>query len=196
MKPIKKRILITLSILLGFFLTGFIFYFYSEKNYQKMADQKRMEDLVIIADYIEAYYAVTGYYPLSPESQADQYSVVAIGTPEQTDGLTGFKDVLEFSEEQLEQELSEVLGEEIELPHDPQQYSTNGRPNIYDYKVYNGNYYLKTYLYAENDYAQYNGEHFYTVEIGSAGNCTPCGFRDLWTYRLIREDLVSLYPEN
>lgn len=193
-RPLKK-IFIGCLVLIALLGGGIVYLFtFGETAYQKQADKTRVQDLFTIANWIEAYYDEVGYYPFANKGEANSYNAVLIGSLEQTDGLVPPPWIQEvrYSVEDFEKELSEVLGQEVQLPFDPQNYSTDSRPNVYDYKTYNGDYFLKVYLYKGNDYTQFVGTNFYTLEVSSSNVCDGCEGAP-WNFRSLEE---KINPEN
>jgi hypothetical protein len=182
-----KKLFIGLLVLVGLILLVFILAYPSlEEKYQADADVQRIEGLYAMADLIEAYYDETGHYPLSEYAQPGIYLNVLIGSEQQTKWLTGPPVSMSiFLEEDLEKELGSVLSYTVELPHDPQKVSTNGRPNVYEYNILDGYYYLKTYLHNPMEYSAEVSPHFNTFEVTSYPDCQPCD--TIWTYRLLEK---------
>lgn len=178
-----KKVFLLLAVV---FLGLLFLYPLLEERYQQSVDVQRMEDLLLMGRWLEAYFEETGHFPFADRAEANQFVVVLIGTDHQIENLAIPSEFKVFTEDELEEELSSILGQSIELPHDPQDYATNERPTIYDYKVFNGDYFLKAYLYDPNDYTVEVSEHFNTFELTNIETCRPCA-GGAWFYGLWEE---------
>ncbi|MDE1151057.1 MAG: ankyrin repeat domain-containing protein [Micavibrio sp.] len=120
-------------------------------------DQKRVEDLISIAEDIESYHAKTGHYPMIEKLQDDMTVYIIKTGQDMGKGMasaTG-KQALPF--EPLEKELRAKLGDGVRLPQDP---AADDKSRAYFYGSNGQDYYVGAYLetlpfYARVVYADY-----------------------------------------
>ena len=165
-----------------------------ESQYQRDADLFRIGHLIHYGELLDEYRDKAGRYPFQEVS--GKQLQVAFATDEQRRYLnpdsTG---IVVKTSEQFRDEVSSVLGREIELRFEPQQVPTT-MPLYYLYVVEGGSYYFIVHLYYDYPFAANRGPNFNQVEITN-GDTSHRGF---WTFEeLIRDpdfrSVASRLPE-
>jgi hypothetical protein len=134
-------------------------------------DIARLKDLAVLSGYIEQFHALTGRYPLQGASTLANYSFIA--TREQQKGIT--PPPYEHTRTEvgtLISELQQVLGEDLELPFDPQQFAVTA-PVFYMYMIIEDTWFLAVHLYGDYPFANRLGDHYSKVEITNRGQTGP-----------------------
>lgn len=143
--------------------------FFAHQAYHVAIDQQRVDDLHRIAGIVEAYHDRTGRYPLATLeipvtvgvnlTDADlppRYQRPPPGAPGRVVPYAVFLN-----------ELRSVLGDDLELPQDPQTVAVHA-PNFYQYQFYEGgHYYLSGNLYFERAGTERLGPHYFKYELSS-----------------------------
>jgi hypothetical protein len=185
-----RKILIGLGVVLLIVATGVGVLSYklnktggTNPDYQHDADIVRLNDLATLASMIEKFHDKTGRYPL--EGKVDVPNYVNIATPNQSRSITGsppydhkVTHVNEFWDE-----LSGVLGEEMEVVSDPQRFPVN-KPIHYIYMIKDATYYAAVHLQNAFPFARKIGEYYYKLEVSNSPNSE----QKIWTYRELMEN--------
>lgn len=138
--------------------------------YHVWADQRRIADVSQIARIVDEFHSRTGRYPL-----ASLNIPVTVGVnitldelpPRYTQPPPGAPgEIVPYSV--LLAELRSVLGDDLELPMDPQRVAVYA-PNFYQYQYYDdGSYYVSVNLYYEIPGTERLADHYYKYELSSA----------------------------
>lgn len=134
-------------------------------------DIARLKDLAVLSGYIERFHALTGRYPLQGASTLANYSFIA--TREQQKGIT--PPPYEHTRTEvgaLLSELQQVLGEDLELPFDPQQFAVTA-PVFYMYMIIDDSWFLAAHLYGDYPFANRLDNHYSKVEITNRDQTGP-----------------------
>ena len=134
-------------------------------------DIARLKDLAVLSGYIEQFHALTGRYPLQGASTLANYSFIA--TREQQKAIT--PPPYEHTRTEvgtLISELQQVLGEDLELPFDPQQFAVTA-PVFYVYMIIEDSWFLAVHLYGDYPFANRLGNHYSKVEITNRAQPGP-----------------------
>lgn len=134
-------------------------------------DIARLNDLVILSGYIEAYREAAGRYPLQGESPLPHYSFIA--TAEQQDYVPDLP--IEHSTTDVRSLLAElrlVLGDDLQLPFDPQRVPVN-KPNFYVYMIDGNHWYLAVHLHEAFPFANRLGDYYYKLELTNSERRGP-----------------------
>lgn len=127
-------------------------------------DIARLNDLKVLGGHIESYYRQTGKYPLQGASERPNY--VYIATKEQRQYVQGGPPYPHVNTDVavLIKELERVLGENIEIPFDPQRVPVN-KPNFYIYLVTEDSYFLAVHLFEPYPFAKAIAKHYHKLEV-------------------------------
>ena len=168
-------VLIALVALLGLGVGGYVWYDAVEADFQANADAKRIHDVHRIAALVEAYRDVRGYYPfadrvasLSPDGPVPvavnitnlTLDPVYGSPPPGNDGV-----ILPF--EEFAAELRSALGDDIEIPFDPQKAGVYA-PNFYQYFTNGVVYFVSANLYSPTGFTREIGPHYFKYQVSSA----------------------------
>lgn len=146
-------------------------------------DIARLNHLEKISSYIEEYKRITGKYPLQGQSTLQHY--VLIATQEQQKYTTqrppyphDTTDATSFIAE-----LQSKLGNDIQIPFDPQRAPVN-KPNFYIYMIEGDTYYLAIHVHQDFIFANKLGSYYNKIEVTNniSGNR-----KGTW----LRESLIS-----
>lgn len=167
----KKIITICAIVVISF--AAFIGYNFLKKGtssaYQHDADIIRLNDLKIIAGYLQEYYENNQTYPLIGASEVPIY--VYIATKNQQKYIKGGPNtphtvvpVVTFIEE-----LEKGIGRKIELPFDPQKVPDK-KPNFYIYMVSGQTYNIAIHLHQEFEFTRKITNGYNKVEVSNNPN--------------------------
>ena len=145
---------IIISVILSSFILGCSAYKHLDESYQNAQDPIRIEHVKYIADIIFEYSGKTGKVAFQ-DLTAENPVMVIIGRSEKAENEFSEVEALQrgakfIRSKDLETELSEVLGREIELPRDPQVVATYA-PNAYIYFVTPSQFCVIGHLYYPSD---------------------------------------------
>lgn len=127
-------------------------------------DLRRVEDMISLAEDIEAFRRKTGHYPLAMEPQAEM-TVVGITDFAPTDPEVEYTRL-----SLLQSELRRELGENIELPRDPDEGKEGVKLRIYQYATDGQDYYVSAFLENETFYTRAIADGQFMLELTSRPN--------------------------
>lgn len=159
----------------------------TSKQYQHDADIVRLNHLKTTVGYIEEYKEKTGYYPFTEKTEDGVMNFTTIATEDQ---INQVRDQIPFehttsTKQELEDELSRVLGKNIILPHDPQQRQNNARPLVYIYAKGLGDYYYFSVMtHNEYDFTRNIMDFYNVLEVSN----DPDSEQNVKTYKELLKD--------
>jgi len=127
-------------------------------------DERRVEDLLSIAEDIESYHAKTGHYPMVENLQDDMTVYIiksGVGDDKGLESASG-KQALPYAP--LEKELQAKLGDGLHLPQDP---AADDQSRAYFYGSNGQDYYVGAYLETLPFYARIVYADYGSLEISS-----------------------------
>lgn len=128
---------------------------------QNAKDVKRVEDMISLAEDIEAFYRKTGHYPLVTEPQANML-VVGI-----SDFAAKNPETPPVSVKVLQDALQKELGNNIELPRDPDEGREGVMLRIYQYATDGQSFYVSAFLQEETFYTRRVNDGLFMMEVTS-----------------------------
>ncbi|EAR09115.1 hypothetical protein [Reinekea blandensis] len=156
----------------------------TNEELQHDLDIARINDLVLMSGYIQAFKEKTGSYPLQGEVPFPNYVYVATKEQKQyTEGGGPPYSHKNTPVNELIEELMTVLGSDIEIPFDLQRVPVN-KPNFYIYMVHGDSYYFAVHLHHPQQYANKVSDHYYKVEVTNNEKAVRQG---VW----LRKDLLN-----
>jgi len=138
-----------------------------EGIYQADADIVRIQHFDYYAQLLAEYNEKTGKYPFQYEKEYPVYVFLLTNFQEKD-----FKDTNPYkhftvNDKYFFQELTDILGKNIYEKYDPQKVSSDGRPNMYIYMVYEDNFYFAIHLYNSNPFTKNIDKYYNKMELSN-----------------------------
>jgi len=164
-----KKILIFMLLALPMVVQANLFDLFTKgtsSEYQHDADIVRLKDLEVLWNLVTEYKAKTGKYPLEGESELPHY--VEIATKEQVKRLNGQPPfpIAKTSAKAFQARLREVLGDDLELPFDPQRVG-DAKPALYIYMIDGDRFVLAIHVHEAYPFAKQIQKHYNKVEVSN-----------------------------
>jgi hypothetical protein len=171
-------------------LTGFALFFscQSYRNmediYQADADIVRIQHFDYYAQLLAEYYEKAGKYPFQYEKEYPVYVFILTSFQEKDFRDTNPYRHYTVNDKYFFEELSDVLGKDIYEKYDPQKVSSDGRPNMYIYMVYEDNFYFAIHLYNDNPFTKNIAGYYNKMELSNEDDIES----RLFTYETLKDD--------
>ena len=143
-------------------------------------DRQRLEDVLALAEDIEAYHKKTHHYPLAPDIQ-DNMTVVGI-----TDHLPQFPGANFTGWERLQDELRKELGKNVTLPRDPDDGKQDESWRLYQYATDGQDYYVSAFFESIIPYTRPQSAGHYKFEVSSRPSLRDSQYRPQDVRRLLK----------
>ena len=131
---------------------------------QSDSDVRRVEDMISLAEDIEAFYRKTGHYPLATAPQAD---MIVVGL---TDYVVANPDTPPIPASKLLSALRKELGDNIDLPRDPDDGREGAMLRFYQYATDGQDFYVSAFLDEEMFYTRSATRGLFMMEVTSRPN--------------------------
>lgn len=131
---------------------------------QSDKDKKRVEDMIALAEDIEAFYRKTGRYPLATEPQP---GMIVVGI---TDYAAQKPDTPPIPAKNLLEALQKELGDNVELPRDPDDGEQGVLLRFYQYATDGQDFYVSAFLDEETFYTRPGARGLFMMEVTSRPN--------------------------
>lgn len=138
----------------------------TSSEYQHDADIVRLNDLEVLWNLVIEYKKKNGKFPLEGESSKPHY--VEIATKEQQRVLKGQPPfpIAKTSAKDFQSLLRKELGEDIELPFDPQRVG-DSKPALYIYMIQGDRFVLAIHVNEEYPFSKQIQRYYNKIEVSN-----------------------------
>ena len=143
-------------------------------------DIARLNHLEKISGYIEQYKNITGKYPFQGKTELQNYVYIATkGQQKYTKQMAPPYSHLLSNINPFIAELQSKLGQDIQMPFDPQRVPVN-KPNFYIYMIEGDTYYVAVHVHNDYSFSNKLANYYNKVEVtnNASRNRTGTWFRD------------------
>ena len=138
-----------------------------EDMYQQDADIIRLQHFDYYAQLLTKYYTKTGRYPFQHIMEYPIYIYIMTDVQEKKFTNDVPYTCYIMKDDSFFAELSNELDIEIIEKYDPQKTGTDGRPNMYVYKVHKDRFYFAVHLYYENEFSRHVKKYHNKLELSN-----------------------------